>query len=308
MKVLIAYDGSDCSEAAIDDLRLAGLPPAGEAIVVSVAEVWLPPKNGEVAALDPYLDSLVMEMRAKSDDALHEAEQMADRGSKRVSVAVPGWNVRSEATNGSPAWEILNKAEALDPDLIIIGSHGYGLINRFLLGSISQKVMTEAACSVRIARGKVEVEPAPVRIAVGFDMSQGAQRCIESIASRTWPEGTAVRLVAVVDPIFPTPIGRFVPSARQAAEQINQNERRMIEEVAARASEKLEAVGVSSELAILTGNPKRRIVDDAEYWNADSIFVGANAFGSRLERFLLGSTSAAIAARAACTVEVVRAK
>ncbi|QQS31649.1 MAG: universal stress protein [Acidobacteriota bacterium] len=308
MKVLIAYDGSDCSEAAIDDLRAAGLPPTGEAVVVSVAEVWLPPKNGEDTVLDPYLESLLAEMRQKSEDALREAEQMAERGRERVSVALPGWNVRSEATYGSPAWEILNKAEALDTDLIVIGSHGYGLVNRFLLGSISQKVMTEARCSVRVARGKVEVEPAPIRIAVGFDMSQGAERCIESIAARTWPEGTEVRLVAVVDPVFPTPIGRFVPAARQAAEQINENERKLIEDVAARATDKLKAAGVSSELVILTGNPKSRIVDDAEYWRADTIFVGANAYGSRFERFIMGSTSAAVAARASCTVEVVRAK
>lgn len=308
MRILIAYDGSDCSEAAIDDLRAAGLPSTGEAVVVSVAEVWLPPKNGEDAALDPYLESLLAEMRQKSEDALREAEQMAERGRERVSVALPGWNVRSEATYGSPAWEILNKAEALDPDLIVIGSHGYGIVNRFLLGSISQKVMTEARCSVRVSRGKVEVEPAPIRIAVGFDMSQGAERCIDAIAARTWPEGTSVRLVAVVDPIFPTPIGRFVPAARQAAEQINENERRLIEDVAARASEKLKTAGVASELVILTGNPKSRIVDDAEYWGADAIFVGANAYGSRFERFIMGSTSAAVAARAGCTVEVVRAK
>jgi nucleotide-binding universal stress UspA family protein len=308
MKILIAYDGSDCSEAAIDDLRTAGLPLEGEAFVVSVAEVWLPPKNGEDTGLDPYLESLLAEMRQKSEDAMNEAREMAERGCGRVRIALPGWHVRSEATYGSPAWEILNKAEELDVDLIIIGSHGYGAVNRFLLGSISQKVMTEARCSVRVARGKVEVEPAPIRIAVGFDMSQGAERCIDSIASRTWPDGTSVRLVAVVDPIFPTPIGRFVPAARQAAEQINENERRLIEGVASRASEKLKAAGISSELVILTGNPKSRIVDDAEYWGADCIFVGANAYGSRLERFLLGSTSAAVAARAACTVEVVRAK
>ena len=108
MKVLIAYDGSECSEAAIDDLRAAGLPASGEAVVVSVAEVWLPPKNGEDTALDPYLESLLAEMRQKSEDALREAEQMAERGRERVSVALPGWNIRSEATYGSPAWEILN--------------------------------------------------------------------------------------------------------------------------------------------------------------------------------------------------------
>ena len=44
-KILIAYDGSDCARDAIDDLRLAGLPEEAEAVVMSVANVWLPPPS-----------------------------------------------------------------------------------------------------------------------------------------------------------------------------------------------------------------------------------------------------------------------
>jgi hypothetical protein len=40
IRVLIGYDGSPCADAAINDLRRAGLPPAGEAVVMSVADVW----------------------------------------------------------------------------------------------------------------------------------------------------------------------------------------------------------------------------------------------------------------------------
>ena len=45
MKLLIAYDGSKYSEASLDDLARAGLPDSGEALVVSVADVWRPPEN-----------------------------------------------------------------------------------------------------------------------------------------------------------------------------------------------------------------------------------------------------------------------
>lgn len=43
MKLLIAYDGSRYADAALDDLTHAGLPTKGEAWIISVAEVWLPP-------------------------------------------------------------------------------------------------------------------------------------------------------------------------------------------------------------------------------------------------------------------------
>ena len=40
MKILIGYDGSECADAAIDELRRAGLPSEATAIVLSVIEIW----------------------------------------------------------------------------------------------------------------------------------------------------------------------------------------------------------------------------------------------------------------------------
>ena len=45
MKILIAYDGSECADAALADLQRAGLPPAAAALIMSVAEVFLPPAS-----------------------------------------------------------------------------------------------------------------------------------------------------------------------------------------------------------------------------------------------------------------------
>jgi nucleotide-binding universal stress UspA family protein len=55
-----------------------------------------------------------------------------------------------------------------------------------------------------------------------------------------------------------------------------------------------------------TGDPKQVLVQHAEEFGADCIFTGATGFSNRLERVILGSVSAAIAARAHCSVEVVR--
>jgi nucleotide-binding universal stress UspA family protein len=54
------------------------------------------------------------------------------------------------------------------------------------------------------------------------------------------------------------------------------------------------------------GEPKSLLIAEAESWGADCIFVGARGLG-RVERFMLGSVSTAVAARAHCSVEVVRA-
>jgi nucleotide-binding universal stress UspA family protein len=52
-------------------------------------------------------------------------------------------------------------------------------------------------------------------------------------------------------------------------------------------------------------DPKRLLISEAESWGADCIFVGAKGMG-RVERFLTGSVSSAVAARAHCSVEVAR--
>jgi nucleotide-binding universal stress UspA family protein len=71
------------------------------------------------------------------------------------------------------------------------------------------------------------------------------------------------------------------------------------------AAEELRDAGLAATPLVMQGDPKRVLLDLADHWRADSIFVGARGH-SRLERFLLGSVSAAVAARARCSVEVVR--
>jgi nucleotide-binding universal stress UspA family protein len=68
---------------------------------------------------------------------------------------------------------------------------------------------------------------------------------------------------------------------------------------------RLRAKGLDTTVVLKKGNPKHALVEEAESWGADSIFVGAR--GARgIDRLLMGSVSAAVAARAHCSVEVVR--
>lgn len=314
MKLIVAYDGSKCSEAALDDLVRAGLPDSGEALVISVAEVWLPPQNGNGSAnweltgikFDPHTLATIQKHYEKNEKAVAEAAMLANHAKQRLQTAFPNWRVIAEAAYGSPAWEILARADEFKPDLIVVGSHGRSAISRFFLGSISQKVLTEAHCSVRVARGRIEVDPTPTRVLIGFDGSKGAQAAVAAVKTRCWREYSEIRLCAATEDITPSAIGRFISPVVHMVEEINESERQWIEKLADNELQALRSAGTPSSLHIHAGNPKQVLVDEAEHWDADCIFVGANAFGSRVERFLLGSTSAAVAARAHCSVEVVR--
>ncbi|MBK9527141.1 MAG: universal stress protein [Acidobacteria bacterium] len=305
MKILIAYDGSHCAESALDDLVRAGLPSEGEVLVVTVAEVWLPPPES-TEQIDEFVEELLAKHREKGKRLMNEAEIKARHAAARIKRTLPGWTVKHLATYGSASWEILTAADELNPELIIVGSHGHSVLGRLLLGSVSQKVLTEAKSSVRIARGRVEVDPAPGRIMVGFDGSNGANAAVETVRQRKWADGTMVRLVAATDSVVPTAIGRFIPSVSDWADDESKLEHMWIEQLLQKAAATLAGTNLSVETQIVEGNPNDILVREAEKWHADCIFVGANAYGSRLERFLLGSTSSAVASRAACSVEVIR--
>src|ERR1044071_9115586 len=135
MKVLIAYDGSSCADAALDDLQKAGLPRFGvEATVISVAEVWLPPSSYEVVgAMEAAETPAELQQRyAKASHEAEEARKLSLRAQERLQKKFPEWSISAEATTGSPAWEVILKADQWKPDLIVVGSQGRSTLGRFI--------------------------------------------------------------------------------------------------------------------------------------------------------------------------------
>jgi hypothetical protein len=77
MKVLIAYDGSNGADAALEDLPRAGLPRVAEALILSVAEVFLPPPSSPAPALPAQVSTVVQRAWAQAARAVEEAHTLA---------------------------------------------------------------------------------------------------------------------------------------------------------------------------------------------------------------------------------------
>lgn len=312
MKVLIAYDGSGCAEAALDDLWRAGLPSEVEALVVSVTELWLPPplpSAFEVVeeALAAHTPAGLQREFMKDSSPVLEARGLAETARARLRKNFPGWEVRAESYYGSPAREVLRVADEWEPHLVVVGSHGRSALGRFVLGSVSQKVLNEARSSVRVARGRVDVEPRPARVLVGVDGSKGAEAAVRAVAARRWPKGSEARVCIVDDePLDFGFVERVVPPLKEVIEKENGEEAAWVKEIVDGAAVRLSAAGLATSSVVTSGDPRRVLVEEAERWGADCIFVGSHRFGNRVERFLLGSVAAAVAARAHCSVEVTR--
>lgn len=313
MKLLIAYDGSQCADAALDDLTHAGLPAKGEALVLTVAEVWLPPPPPSayevVEMATQAKGALGLERKyMASSQVVTDADKLAAKVATRFQANFPNWTVKHEAVWGSANWELFSKAEEFKADLIAVGSHGRSGLGRLFLGSISQWLLNEARCSVRVARGKIDEPDFPVRLIVGIDGSRNAKHAVEQVGSRNWPEKSEVRVVIVDQPLEPTVVGELVPTLRRAVDECNQEENEHSRRLANAAAKQLRSKGLRAEGVVKTGDPKHVLVQFAEEWRADCIFLGATGLSNRLERFLLGSTAGAVAARAHCSVEVVRTR
>ncbi|HEV2803047.1 MAG TPA: universal stress protein [Pyrinomonadaceae bacterium] len=283
-KILIAYDGSPCSDAALNDLRRAGLPAVVEAVVVTVAYVFLPPPEGEVSddeLVSPGGAALVRPTQAHALEAVKQALNVAEQGAERVKTDFPGWSVKAVADGDAPAWAVIKMAGSFGADLIVIGSHGHSSAGgRLILGSVSQRVLYDAPCSVRVARCSDERREGAVRIIVGFDGSQDAEAAVDSVALRAWPAGSEARII--------TARGASKPEAHAVA------------------SEKLRAAGLTVSEVSSDGDPAHVLIKEAEEWGADCIFVGTRDLHG-FQHLLHGSVSSAVAARALCSVEVARA-
>ncbi|HEX5083297.1 MAG TPA: universal stress protein [Blastocatellia bacterium] len=290
MKILVAYDGSECADAALDDLRKAGLPADAQIKILSVIEHWLPAPSGLqiVEGIDRNQEYMALALRG---------------GARLVSMkqGEPGWDVKSESAAGSPATVIIEKADEWDADLIVVGSHGKSALGRFFFGSVSQKVLNEARRSVRVSRGRIEEPDTTVRLIIGVDGSEDAEAAVEAVAARKWPAGSEARIVSA------TWAAPQIKSQRMVGPITNWilEEKARVRKMVDKDIHKLTDAGLKTDAVVKDGEPKSLLIAEAENWGADCIFVGARGLG-RVERFMLGSVSSAVAARAHCSVEVAR--
>jgi nucleotide-binding universal stress UspA family protein len=277
-KVLIAYDGSKCADTAVEDLRRAGLPEEAHAILMSVVENWL---------CEPL--------------SIEHLELLAQGASARINSLMPGWSVEPLVSFGSAASVIIEKADEWRPDLIIVGSHGRSAAGRAFFGSVSQKLAHEAHCTVRVARCHPMEPGAPVRLVVGVDGSRGAEAAIGAAAERQWQRGSEARIVNASWKLSVAAPEQVLSRLADWSASENARINRMVES----AAEKLQDAGLATSVVMEEEEPKRLLLSEAENWDADCVFVGAKGMG-RLGRCLLGSVASAVAARAHCSVEVVR--
>ena len=306
-RVLIAYDGSSPAEAAIDDLCNAGLPAQLEATVMCVADVWMPPELPSGSSTSsPLFPEAVRKARVRASQAVSEAWVVAERGSDRVRELFPKWQVTPLACGDSPSWAVVQKARDWSADLVVVGAHSHPALERLFLGSVAQRAMAEAHCSVRIARPCGKPRRKELGIMVAVDGSSDSENAVREVARRRWPADASFSLVSVIDVRMQSLLAWPGLYADRPSQKPFQDAGDWISQLVEHLGSELRRGGRAVETHILEGDPKKVLVKQAAKWRADCLFVGAHGLQHGRHLFL-GSLATAVATRAPCSVEIVRA-
>jgi nucleotide-binding universal stress UspA family protein len=145
MKILLAIDGSEHSGAAVEAVAARPWPPGTMVRVLSAVERVVPP------ATEVWYDAGGSLEQAR-EELTKRADQLTAGVAEKVRAA--GLTAETAVRDGDPRSAIVDEAEEWDADLIVVGSHGYTGLKRWLLGSVAQSVVSHAPCSVEVVRRK----------------------------------------------------------------------------------------------------------------------------------------------------------
>jgi nucleotide-binding universal stress UspA family protein len=154
MKVLIAIDDSPCSAAAVEQMMERDWPQESELKVVTVIEPFT------YGFMGPTMyPEYAVSVAAAEEEYLNWNTQFVNSEVDKLRNALK-CRVEGAVLHGTAAESIVAEAKAWNADLLVVGSHGRRGVQKFFLGSVSEKVLRLADCSVEVINDKAAFEKA----------------------------------------------------------------------------------------------------------------------------------------------------
>jgi nucleotide-binding universal stress UspA family protein len=282
-RILLPTDGSEWAMAAARHAFAFARLGDGTVHALSVVD------------LRHFEDELV---GAGRDEGMSIAEQSAHAAVDHVErlAAEAECPVRTSVRRGIPHTTIVDYASVHEMDLVVMGTHGRTGLQRFLLGSVTERVLREAPVPVVTTHLDDERDvPSYEQILVPTDGSEGATAAVEHALDIASATGGHLHVLSVVDSRAIAggfEAGPALPSIRTHLETYAQDAADTFVERAAEA-------GVDATGTVTVGLPADEIRDYAEREGVDLVVMGTHG-RTGLERVVFGS----VTERVARTVEV----
>jgi nucleotide-binding universal stress UspA family protein len=222
------------------------------------AEVHL--LHSEVLPMDPYVWEPQTELLTK------RLNEFADENFKQIRV-------QAAVNTGDPAEQIVQHARANRTDLIMMPTHGRGPFRRFILGSVTTKVLHDTHCPVWTS-GHLDAErpPAPPdlrNVLCAVDLDETGQNTLR------YASGLAKKLGATLTVAHAVPAVESLPGAYLDREF----EADLIKAAKSRLSEMQAAAGANGVTCVGAGNVARFVAHAAKSQNANLVVIGRGGHG-----------------------------
>lgn len=283
MKFLIPLDGSPLALAALTQAANLAAHRSAELLLVSVVQ-----EAFEGAS-----------MVARYNDDLHRQGSEYLQGARKL-LSEAGFQVRTRLLTGDPGPALIACAREENPDLVAMGTHGRSGLQRLILGSVTEHVLTCSPCPVLVTRSEEsELDAAAARawsgyscVLVALDGSEPSQRALGALPGLLRRAGARAVLFSAID----LPLEHHTPW--EVAERSQQGYLR--EQAASLSGRQIEV-----ECVVGQGAPARAIVQQAREKEAGLILIGSRGRGA-VASFFLGSVARDVARTSHCPVLAIR--
>ena len=301
-KILLALDGSPHSKAATRFLQNAIFLDGVPLYLLNVIDIPKKPTRGNNAAAIKAIQT------QETPKAWETLKQQSEK------LKAPDRQITSLVTIGTPGGEILKAIHKYQINLVILGTHGRRGLNRFLLGSVSEWVLTEAPCSTLIVRPHnqgMKSKSKGLRILLPTDGSSDAQSVINMLRRIDFPSSSRLTILHVVKKHFyqteqlVTTTQRTPSELTKAAEGLLKERGRKGAELLHKISSEFSDKGWKITEHLAYGAEADEILKCAKRIRADLIALGSRG-RTGMRKLLLGSVSTKVARHASCSVLVVR--
>ncbi len=287
MKILLATDGSKCSEQAA---WLLSRLPHDDKLELTIVTVIAPPLAPFHSPTKNFMDEIAAQDR-----------EFAEREQSKIREMFTGANatIHCSILEGRAQEQIVECARKMHADLVVVGAKGHSQIDRILLGSTSDYVATHAPCSVLVVRetGLRDEADHTLKVALAYDGSGASQAALEELLEFDWGAHTEITLVAVAgyNPVFDPDFGFNPESLQREAKKALQLAK---DQLAKR-------VGTVRDEIVDYDHIAEGLVRYTEKQHSDFIVMGDTG-RSTLARALLGSVSRYVLRHATCGVWITR--
>jgi len=285
MEILLADDGSQHAQAAVQLLK----------------DLPLPPKS-RVHVLRAFLTGQIDMLRQMEQSLKHSLDQLLENGVQADSDLVLGY----------PAATIINTAMKMKPDLIVIGAKGLRATLGILLGGVAQQVVEYACCPVLVVRAPYN---GLKHILLTTDGSLYSQRAARYLSRFPIPDKTEIGVLHALTPApIPIPATTYMggwhdvpypfPTAEEEAETIEKHEKEG-HALLDRTCNLLLKKGVEATPILLRGDAATEIIQYSDKEAVDLIVAGSRGLSS-FQGWLMGSVSRKLVHYSNCSVLIVK--